>query len=160
MERCHGLLFVYNSTVTMAVDYQSKSKSPRKEKVISHVPVRQDAENWRMYQETKKTAKKGIAAPKAAHYDDLSDKVETRDDERHLYRLAKARCRQAEDIEKFLDVNDHNDHLLTNRKRAMRRWHDYFEEISTVEFDHPSIPCVPPTRRPVQKITLEEAKQL
>ncbi|VDP07493.1 unnamed protein product [Heligmosomoides polygyrus] len=40
-----------------------------------------------------------------------------------------------------------------NRKRAMERWHEYFERISTVEFAHPTIPCVPPTHGPVQKIT-------
>uniref|UniRef100_A0A183GRS3 Uncharacterized protein n=1 Tax=Heligmosomoides polygyrus TaxID=6339 RepID=A0A183GRS3_HELPZ len=44
-----------------------------------------------------------------------------------------------------LGINDENGHLLTNRKRAMERWHDYFERISTVEFAHPPTPCVPPT---------------
>ncbi|VDO72663.1 unnamed protein product [Heligmosomoides polygyrus] len=47
------------------------------------------------------------------HYDNLSDKLETKD------------------IGKFLGVIDENDHLLTNGKRALRRWHDYFEGIST-----------------------------
>ncbi|VDO19221.1 unnamed protein product [Heligmosomoides polygyrus] len=73
-----------------------------------------------------------------------------------FYRLAKARHRQSEDIEKFFGINDENGHLLMNRKRAMERWHDYFERISTVEFAHPPIPCVPPTHGPVRKITVEE----
>ncbi|VDO90716.1 unnamed protein product [Heligmosomoides polygyrus] len=49
--------------------------------------------NWRNYCEAKKAAKKAVAAAKAAHYTDLSEKLETRDGERYLYRLAKARCR-------------------------------------------------------------------
>ncbi|VDP49224.1 unnamed protein product [Heligmosomoides polygyrus] len=111
-----------------------------------------------MYQEAKKAAKKAVAVAKADHYADLSDKLETRDGERHLHRIAKARHLQAEDIEKFLGINDENGHLLTNRKRAMKRWHDYFERISTVEFAHPPILCVPPTHGPVQKITVEETE--
>ncbi|VDO97566.1 unnamed protein product [Heligmosomoides polygyrus] len=55
--------------------------------------------------EAKKAAKKAVDVAKAVHYEDLSDKLETRDGERHLYRLAKARHRQAEDIEKFLGIN-------------------------------------------------------
>ncbi|VDO23643.1 unnamed protein product [Heligmosomoides polygyrus] len=70
-----------------------------------------------MYQEAKKAAKRAVAVAKPVHYDDLSDKLETRDGERHLYRLAKARHRQAEDMENFLGINDENGHLLTNRKR-------------------------------------------
>ncbi|VDP07617.1 unnamed protein product, partial [Heligmosomoides polygyrus] len=81
-----------------------------------------------------------------------------RDGERHLCRLAKARHRQAEDIEKFLGINDENGHLLTNRKRAMKRWHDYFERISTEELAHPPIPCVPSTHGPLQKSTVEETE--
>ncbi|VDP01914.1 unnamed protein product [Heligmosomoides polygyrus] len=77
-----------------------------------------------MYQESKKAGKKAVAVAKAVHCDDLSDKLETRDGERHLYRPAKARHHQAEDIEKLLGINDENGHLMTNRKRAMKRWHD------------------------------------
>ncbi|VDP62316.1 unnamed protein product [Heligmosomoides polygyrus] len=42
------------------------------------------------------------------------------------------------------------------RKKALKRWRDYFEEISTVEFPHPAIPSTAPTHGPVQKITVEE----
>ncbi|VDP11327.1 unnamed protein product [Heligmosomoides polygyrus] len=103
-----------------------------------------------MLLEAKKAAKKAVAVAKAVNCDDLSDELETRDGERHLYRLATARHRQAEDIEKFLGINDEDGHLLTNRKRAMKQWRDYFERISTVEFAH--------AHGPVQKITVEETE--
>ncbi|VDP25373.1 unnamed protein product, partial [Heligmosomoides polygyrus] len=85
-------------------------------------------------------------------------KTETRDGERYLYRLAKARCRQAEDTEKFFGIKDENGHLLMDRKRAVKRWHDYFEEISNVEFAHPAIPFASPVYGPVQKITVSETE--
>ncbi|VDO99518.1 unnamed protein product [Heligmosomoides polygyrus] len=93
----------------------------------------------RLHQERKKkAAKKAVAAAKAAHYADVSEKLETSDGQRYLYRLAKARCCQAEDIEKFSGINDENGHLLMDRKRAVKRWRDYSEEISNVEFEHPA----------------------
>ncbi|VDP11674.1 unnamed protein product [Heligmosomoides polygyrus] len=112
-------------------------KKVKEEKRLYHAFLSdKTADNWRMYQEAKRT----------------------RGGERQLYRLAKARHRQSEDIEKFFGINDENGHLLMNRKRAMERWHDYFERISTVEFAHPPIPRVPPTHGPVQKITVEETE--
>ncbi|VDO81652.1 unnamed protein product [Heligmosomoides polygyrus] len=88
--------------------------------------------NWRNYREARKAAKKAVAAAKAAYYAEVSEKLETRDGKRYLYRLAKARCRQAEDIEKFFGINDENGHLLMDRKRAVKQWRDYFEEISNI----------------------------
>ncbi|VDP55705.1 unnamed protein product [Heligmosomoides polygyrus] len=81
---------------------------------------------------SEESGQKAVAVAKAAHCDDLSDKLETRDGERHLYRLAKARHHQTEDIEKILGINDENGHLLTKREGVMKRWHDYLERISTV----------------------------
>ncbi|VDO25784.1 unnamed protein product [Heligmosomoides polygyrus] len=84
------------------------------------------------------------------HCADVSEKFETSNDELCPYRLAKARCRQAEDIEKFFGINDENGHLLMDRERAVKRWHDYFQEISNVEFAHPAIPFASDVYGPVQ----------
>uniref|UniRef100_A0A183FLY9 Endo/exonuclease/phosphatase domain-containing protein n=1 Tax=Heligmosomoides polygyrus TaxID=6339 RepID=A0A183FLY9_HELPZ len=93
----------------------------------------------------------------ATHYGDINEKLESRDGERYLYQLAKNCHRQTEDIEKFFGINDENGHLLMDRKKALKRWRDYFEEISTVEFPHSAIPSAP-THGPVQKITVEETE--
>ncbi|VDO94726.1 unnamed protein product [Heligmosomoides polygyrus] len=64
------------------------------------------ANNCQKYHEAKKAAKKAVALTKATHYN---------------YRKARvARC-----------INDENGHLLTERKKALKRWCDYFEGIST-----------------------------
>ncbi|VDO87720.1 unnamed protein product [Heligmosomoides polygyrus] len=114
------------------------------------------ADNWWNYKEAKKAAEKAVTVAKAPHYRDLNEKLESRDGERYLYRLAKFRHRQTENIEKFFVINDENGHLLTDRKKALKRWCDYFEKISTVEFPHPTIPSTAPTHGPVQEITVEE----
>ncbi|VDO19391.1 unnamed protein product [Heligmosomoides polygyrus] len=66
--------------------------------------------------------------------------------------------RQAEDIEKFFGIYDENGHHLMNLKRAVKQWHDYFEEMSNVEFAHPAIPFASPVYGPVQKITVSESE--
>ncbi|VDP07105.1 unnamed protein product [Heligmosomoides polygyrus] len=97
------------------------------------------ADDWRIYQEAKAAAKKVVDVAKPAHYDDLKKKLETRDDKRRLYRLAKAHHGQTEDIKKFslmfLMKNDESGHVPTNRKRAMKRWHEYFERIPTSAYN-------------------------
>ncbi|VDO19711.1 unnamed protein product [Heligmosomoides polygyrus] len=97
----------------------------------------------------KKAAKKAVAVAKAAHYDELSDKFEMRMVKDIVIDLPKYA---------IVSVNDDSGHLLMNRKRAMKLWHDYFERISTVEFAHPLIACVPPTQGPMQKIIMEETE--
>ncbi|VDP07347.1 unnamed protein product [Heligmosomoides polygyrus] len=82
------------------------------------------------YREAREAAKKAVAAGEGAYYADVNEQLRTRDGENCLYRLAKARCRQAADIEKSFGINDENIHILMGRKSAMKPWHDYFEEIS------------------------------
>ncbi|EYC43086.1 hypothetical protein Y032_0504g2652 [Ancylostoma ceylanicum] len=42
------------------------------------------ADNWLHYREAKRAAKKAVTAVKAAHYDDLSNKLDSRDGERFI----------------------------------------------------------------------------
>ncbi|VDP03770.1 unnamed protein product [Heligmosomoides polygyrus] len=66
--------------------------------------------------------------------------------------------RRTEDVEKFFGINDKNGHLLMDRKMVLNRWLTYFEEVSTEEFAHSSIPSSSPVHGPVQKITVEEVE--
>uniref|UniRef100_A0A183G742 Reverse transcriptase domain-containing protein n=1 Tax=Heligmosomoides polygyrus TaxID=6339 RepID=A0A183G742_HELPZ len=131
----------------------------REKKRFYHVSIGdKTVHSWWNYREAKKAAKKTVAAVKVAYYADVSEKLETRVGEGYLYRLAKARCRQAEDTEKFFGINDDNGRLLMDRKRAVKRWHDYFEEISNVEFEHLAVPFASPVYSPVLKIRVSESE--
>ncbi|EYC14715.1 hypothetical protein Y032_0039g116 [Ancylostoma ceylanicum] len=112
-------------------------------------------DNWSC-REAKRSAKKVVAAAKAAHYDEVCKKLDSKDGERLIYRLAKSRKRQADDVENFYGVSDEQGVLLMDRKMAMQRWRDYFEKVSIEEFAHPPVPEVPPTFGPVEPITIEE----
>ncbi|VDO91102.1 unnamed protein product [Heligmosomoides polygyrus] len=43
-----------------------------------------------------------------------------------------------------------------DRKKELKRWRDYFKEISAAEIPYPGIPSTFPIHGPVQKITMEE----
>ncbi|EYC46200.1 hypothetical protein Y032_0404g836 [Ancylostoma ceylanicum] len=110
-------------------------------------------DNWGQYVIAKKAAKKAVTATKAAHYDNISKQLDAKGGgERLIYRLARSRQRQTEDVEKFYGVNDEHGQLITDRKKATKRCCDYFEKISTEEFSHSSIPHLPPTYGPIQPI--------
>ncbi|XGW06744.1 hypothetical protein V3C99_016790, partial [Haemonchus contortus] len=133
-----------------------RDKVREKKKQYHAFLIEKTDDNWQRYQIAKKEAKKAVASEKAAHYAELNKKLESREGERYIYRLAKTRNRQTEDIEKFFGINDENGHLLTDRRQTLKRWREYFANISTIEFAHPSIPCAPPVHGPVQKITVNE----
>ncbi|VDO98383.1 unnamed protein product [Heligmosomoides polygyrus] len=85
--------------------YDGKEKV-RGKKMLYHVFLGETtADNWRKYQEAKKAAKKAVAVAKATHYGDVNKKLLSCDGERYLYRLAKNRHRQNEDIEKFFGID-------------------------------------------------------
>uniref|UniRef100_W6NHB0 Craniofacial development protein 2-like n=1 Tax=Haemonchus contortus TaxID=6289 RepID=W6NHB0_HAECO len=99
-------------------------------------------DTWQRYQIAKKEANKAVASKKAAHYADLNRKLESRNGERYVYRLARTRNRETEYIEKFFGINDENGHLLTDRRQTLKRWRQFFANISTVEFAHPASPAL------------------
>ncbi|XGW23903.1 hypothetical protein V3C99_005819, partial [Haemonchus contortus] len=114
-----------------------RDKVREKKKQYHAFLIEKTADNWQRYQIAKKEAKKAVASQKAAHYADLNKKLESRD-------------------EKFFGINDENGRLLTDRRQVLKRWREYFANISTVEFAHPAIPCAPPVHGPVQRITVNE----
>nr|CDJ86573.1 endonuclease-reverse transcriptase HmRTE-e01 [Haemonchus contortus] len=110
--------------------------------------------NWHRYQIAKKEAKKAVASEKAAHYADLNRKLESRDGVRLPTR--KDPQPPGRGYGKGKGINDENGHLSKNRRRTLKRWREYFANISTIELANPAIPCAPPVHGPIQKISVNE----
>ncbi|XGW28884.1 hypothetical protein V3C99_008576 [Haemonchus contortus] len=101
-----------------------RDKVREKKKQYHAFVIEKTADNWQRYHIAKKEAKKAVASEKAAHYADLNKKLESRDGERYVYRLAKTRNRQTEDTEKFFGINEENGRLLTHRRQVLKRWRE------------------------------------
>ncbi|VDO69069.1 unnamed protein product [Heligmosomoides polygyrus] len=141
----------------MAVDSNVKERALEK-KVLYHAFLRDKShDNWQKYHEAKKATKKAVVVAKTKYYNHVYEKIQSRNGEPRLHRLAKNRHR-LEDIEMFFDISDENSHLRMNRKEALKRWRHYFYGMSTEEFSHPAAPSADPIHGPIHNVTVEESE--
>ena len=90
------------------------------------------------YNNAKKAAKRKVAQAKSVKYKDMYDRLETREGEKEVYRLAKARARKRQDIERVKCVKSDRGEVLVEDGEITKRWGQYFSEImngDSVEVD-------------------------
>uniref|UniRef100_A0A914WXY9 Reverse transcriptase domain-containing protein n=1 Tax=Plectus sambesii TaxID=2011161 RepID=A0A914WXY9_9BILA len=129
-----------------------QEKVRQKKKQYQQFLAAKTPENWKVYKEAWSAAKTAVASARSAHFESLYQKLDTREGEKEIYRLARSRHQKTLDIEKFYGVNDENGRLITDKKLAAERWRSYFETISNEEFPHPPISPTAPVQGPVLPI--------
>ena len=83
---------------------------------------------------TKKSkAKKAVAMAKGHAYDDLYARLETKESEKELYRLARQRDRAGKDVQHMRVIKDENGNVMVNSKAVLKRWKEYFEKLMNEE---------------------------
>ena len=68
----------------------------------------------KIYKEKKNKAKKAVAMAKGCAYDNLYARLETKEDEKELYRLARQRDRAGKDVQHVRVINDENGNIMVN----------------------------------------------
>ena len=86
-----------------------------------------------MYQEKKRKAKKAVAMAKGRAYDNLYARLETKEGEKELYRLARLRDRAGKDVQHMSVIKDENDNVMVNSEAVLKRWKEYFEKLMNKE---------------------------
>uniref|UniRef100_A0A914WWF1 Reverse transcriptase n=1 Tax=Plectus sambesii TaxID=2011161 RepID=A0A914WWF1_9BILA len=114
------------------------------------------SKNWQKYSTAKREAKKTVAAARANHYQDLYKQLGTKEGEKNIYRLARARTKATQDIEHCMCIKDKDGRRLQNKRETLKRWQQHYDEISNIEFPHPPIPEGLPNAGPIPCITAEE----
>ena len=85
---------------------------------------------------TKKSkAKKAVAMAKGRAYDNLYERLETKEGEKKLYRLARQRDRARKDVKHLRVIKDENGNVMVNSKPVLKRWKEYFEKLMNKEND-------------------------
>ncbi|EYC31238.1 hypothetical protein Y032_0004g2041 [Ancylostoma ceylanicum] len=92
---------------------------------------------------------------KATHYEKSNKELDTSDSGRLIYRFAEYCRREAEDVEKFREINDEHGKLLVDCRKMRELLHECFKMVSIGEFTHLPISQLP-THRPVHWITVQE----
>ena len=85
------------------------------------------------YRENKTNAKKAVTTAKDAGYEELYTKLDSREGQDMIYKLAKTRYRRTLDQEDIVYITDERKHIITEPKRIIRRWLDYFKHLLNIE---------------------------
>ena len=66
-------------------------------------------------------------------YDDLYARLETKEGEKKLYRLAGQRDRVEKDVQHVKVIKDENGNVMVNSEAVLKRWKEYFEKLMNEE---------------------------
>ena len=77
-----------------------------------------------LYQQAreKSQAKKAVAMAKGRAYDNLYARLETKEGEKELYRLARQRDRAGKDVQHVRVIKDKNGNVMVNSEAVLNRW--------------------------------------
>ena len=92
-----------------------------------------DEESRQAYKVTRQEAKREVAKAKERAVRELYERLDTKEGEKDLYRLARQRDQAGKDIQQVRVIKDKEDKVLTSEDSVMRRWKEYFEELMNVE---------------------------
>ncbi|XP_051220663.1 uncharacterized protein [Lolium perenne] len=100
------------------------------------------AANMEKYKVAKKAAKRAVSEARDRAYEDLYQRLNTKEGERDIYKMAKFRERNTRDVNEVKCIKDGDDQLLVKDEAIKRRWREYFDnlyngevESSTIELD-------------------------
>ncbi|KAK3568613.1 hypothetical protein QTP86_010636 [Hemibagrus guttatus] len=87
-------------------------------------------ENRQEYKELQCRVKRDV---KQKAYDELYTRLDTREGQKDLYRLARQRDRDGKDVQQVRVIKDRDGRVLTSEESVQRRWKEYFEELMNEE---------------------------
>ena len=70
---------------------------------------------------------------KGCAYDDLYARLETKEGEKELYRLARQRNRAGKDVQHVMVIKNENGNVMVNSEAVLKRWKEYFEKLMNKE---------------------------
>ncbi|KAK3516728.1 hypothetical protein QTP70_022518 [Hemibagrus guttatus] len=86
-------------------------------------------ENRQEYKELQCRVKREVSKAKQKAYDELYTRLDTREGEKDLYRLARQMDRDGKDVQQVRVIKDRDGRVLTSEESVQRRWKEYFEEL-------------------------------
>ncbi|KAK3556129.1 hypothetical protein QTP70_005613 [Hemibagrus guttatus] len=90
-------------------------------------------ENRQEYKELQRRVKREVSKAKQKAYDELNTRLDTREGQKDLYRLARQRDRDGKDVQQVRVIKDRDGRVLTSEESVQRRRKEYFEELMNEE---------------------------
>ncbi|KAK3541298.1 hypothetical protein QTP86_020964, partial [Hemibagrus guttatus] len=103
---------------------------------------------------------RNVLEVKSVSYDELYTRLDTREGEKDLYRLARQRDRDGKDVQQVRVIKDRDGRVLTSEESVQRRWKEYFEELMNEENEREKrVEGVNSVEQKVDKIRKDEVRK-
>ncbi|KAK3508865.1 hypothetical protein QTP70_010721 [Hemibagrus guttatus] len=117
-------------------------------------------ENRQEYKELQCRVKREVSKAKQKAYDELYTRLDTREGEKDLYRLARQRDRDGKDVQQVRVIKDRDGRVLTSEESVQRRRKEYFEELMNEENEREKrVEGVNSVEQKVDKIGKDEVRK-
>ncbi|KAK3572295.1 hypothetical protein QTP86_030253, partial [Hemibagrus guttatus] len=117
-------------------------------------------ENRQEYKELQCRVKREVSKAKQKAYDELYTRLDTREGQKDLYRLARQRDRDGKDVQQVRVIKDIDGRVLTSEESVQRRWKEYFEELMNGENEREKrVEGVNSVEQKVDKIRKDEVRR-
>ncbi|KAK3535805.1 hypothetical protein QTP70_021117, partial [Hemibagrus guttatus] len=117
-------------------------------------------ENRQEYKESQCRVKREMSKAKQKAYDKLYTRLDTREGEKDLYRLARQRDRDVKDVQQVRVIKDKDGRVITSEESVQRRWKEYFEELMNEENEREKrVEGVNSVEQKVDKIRKDEVRK-
>ena len=87
------------------------------------------ADNIEKYKVAKKIAKRAVSEAKGRAYEDMYQRLNTKEGEKDIYRMARVRERKTRDFSQVKCIKDDMDQLLVKEDEIRLRWQEYFDRL-------------------------------
>ena len=111
------------------------------------------------YKVKKMESKKAVAIAKENAYEDLYQKLDSREEIDITYKLAKTGNRRTNDIIDSIYINDADGNILTDLEKIKDRWQEYFDELCNVTNARKEPYMCDEREGPIPRITEEEIRK-
>ncbi|KAK3530329.1 hypothetical protein QTP86_023938, partial [Hemibagrus guttatus] len=116
-----------------------------------------DRDDWK---ESQCQVKREVSKAKQKAYDELYTRLDTREGEKDLYRLARQMDRDGKDVQQVRVIKDRDGRVLTSEESVQRRWKEYFEELMNEENERGKrVEGVNSVEQKVDKIRKDEVRK-
>ncbi|KAI8564244.1 hypothetical protein RHMOL_Rhmol03G0166800 [Rhododendron molle] len=86
-------------------------------------------ENFQGYKQASKEAKKAVREAKLKAYENFYNRLDSKDGEKIIYKLAKSRERRTRDVSQVKCIKDSDSVVLVKDEAIRDRWKSYFEKL-------------------------------
>ncbi|GJN14389.1 hypothetical protein PR202_gb01212 [Eleusine coracana subsp. coracana] len=108
-----------------------------KKECFKRLHLDKSATNIEGYKIAKRAAKRAVSVAKGQAYDNLYQRLGTKEGEKDIYRMARIRERKTRDINQIKCIKDGVDRLLVRDEEIKDRWREYFDKLFNGEEEGP-----------------------